>query len=245
MPLAEARKLVQSFLVQQLQSNSTPVPCARAAAGLLVDLFKKGTWADASAANAIADAVLSHSDAKVAAAGTHFLLGNFKMASKLVNVEEEAEKQKSKKQLEEEELEGEVKQVDVCDFRAMDFLHDPQSLSEKQFARLNGLSFEARVLHCQLIARLIGRHQLLLLNYYPYLLKYMRPSHAMVTRVLAALTEACHEMVPPEDLQPVVKHMIENFIGDHCRPEVIALGLNTMRRICEKCPLALTSEQLS
>jgi protein SDA1 len=39
--------------------------------------------------------------------------------------------------------------------------------------------------------------------------------------------------------------MIDNFVSDHCRPEVIALGLNTLRRICDRCPLALTSEQLS
>ena len=56
--------------------------------------------------------------------------------------------------------------------------------------------------------------RLLVLNFYPYLQKYIAPHQRDVTAVLAALVMACHELVPPENLTPVLKQLVDQFVHD-------------------------------
>ena len=56
--------------------------------------------------------------------------------------------------------------------------------------------------------------RLLVLNFYPYLQKYIAPHQRDVTVVLAALVMACHELVPPENLAPVLKQLVDQFVHD-------------------------------
>ena len=45
--------------------------------------------------------------------------------------------------------------------------------------------------------------------------------------------------MPPEELEPVMKHLIDKFVNDRCTEEVICMGLNTIREICVKNPLII------
>eukprot|EP00955_Chlamydomonas_euryale_P073274 361687-Chlamydomonas_euryale.AAC.5 len=47
--------------------------------------------------------------------------------------------------------------------------------------------------------------------------------------VLAALVMACHEVVPPDTLQPVLRQLVDAFVHDRARPEVMTIGLKTVR----------------
>ena len=58
--------------------------------------------------------------------------------------------------------------------------------------------------------------RLLLLNFYPFLQKYIAPHQRDVPVVLAALVQACHELVPAEVLQPVMKQLVNQFVHDRC-----------------------------
>ena len=58
--------------------------------------------------------------------------------------------------------------------------------------------YEFRLLCLQLISRLMGRHELLLLNFYPCLLKYITPKQREIAGVLACLAQSCHSLVPPQ-----------------------------------------------
>lgn len=49
-----------------------------------------------------------------------------------------------------------------------------------------------------LIARVIWRHQLILLPFYRSLIKYLDPKQKDVHQVLAALAESIHELVPED-----------------------------------------------
>ena len=60
----------------------------------------------------------------------------------------------------------------------------------------------------------VGVHKLLLLNFYPYLQKYIAPHQRDVTQVLAALVQAAHELVPPETLAPVMRQLVDQFVHD-------------------------------
>lgn len=59
-------------------------------------------------------------------------------------------------------------------FSALHLLHDPQEFAEKLFRRLEGLNekFEVKLMLLELVSRLIGTHQLILLNYYPYIARW-------------------------------------------------------------------------
>jgi len=132
-------------------------------------------------------------------------------------------------------------------FAALDVLHDPQSLTERLLQRVMKQSdrFKFRLLALQLISRLVGRHELMVLNLYPYLLKYLTPHQRDVTQVLACLAMATHALVPPNEITPIVTHLINTFVNETCKPEVIVVGLNSIREICFRQPLILTEEQLA
>ena len=51
-------------------------------------------------------------------------------------------------------------------------------------------------------------------------------------------------MVPPDWLQPVLRHLCNQFIHDRARPEEITTGLRTVRELCVRMPLVMTPEML-
>jgi len=76
-------------------------------------------------------------------------------------------------------------------------------------------------------------------------MKYMIPNQHEVTKILACLVEASHSQVPPEELRPVVLHLIQTFVTESAAPEVIEVGLNTIREICTRAVSILTEEELA
>jgi protein SDA1 len=50
--------------------------------------------------------------------------------------------------------------------------------------------------------------------------------------------------VPPETLQPVVRQLVDAFCHDKARPEVMTVGLKTVREICMRAPLVMSEELL-
>ena len=56
--------------------------------------------------------------------------------------------------------------------------------------------------------------------------------------------QACHELVPPEWLQPIIRHLCNQFVHDRARPEEICVGLKTVREICMRMPLIMSEEML-
>jgi len=61
---------------------------------------------------------------------------------------------------------------------------------------------------------------------------------------LFSYTQACHELVPPEALAPVLRQLVDAFVHDRARPEVMTLGLKTVRELCARAPLVMTEELL-
>ena len=59
----------------------------------------------------------------------------------------------------------------------IDRLFCPQDFAEQLFAKLKTCSFkiEAKILMMKTLARIIGRHKLLLLNFYVFIKRYMMP----------------------------------------------------------------------
>jgi len=77
--------------------------------------------------------------------------------------------------------------------------------------------YEVKLLMLRLVSRLIGRHNLLILGFYPYVLRYLN-SHEKdkIGEIFAMIIEACHDLVPPEDIKPVIERIINNYITEFC-----------------------------
>ena len=58
------------------------------------------------------------------------------------------------------------------------------------------------------------------------------------------IIESCHDLVPPEDIKPVVEKIISNFVTEYCANQHITVGLNTIREILARMPLALDESQI-
>ena len=120
-------------------------------------------------------------------------------------------------------------------FAAMQLINDPQAFAEHLFNRLQGgsaLKFDTKMLLIQVLSRVVGLHRLHLLHLYPFLQRYVQPNQREVTRLLAAAATACHELVPPDALEPLLRQLVNQFVHDRARPEVVAVGINTVREIC-------------
>jgi protein SDA1 len=134
-------------------------------------------------------------------------------------------------------------QQDQPSFAAMMLLNDPQSFAERLYTdlqtRRRNEPYENRLVLINLLTRLVGTHKLLVLNLYPFLQRYLQPAQPEVTRVLAYLAQGCHELVPPDVLHPVVRGLADNFVSERCSPPAMAAGINTIRAICVRVPLAV------
>ena len=50
------------------------------------------------------------------------------------------------------------------------------------------------------ISRVIGAHRLMLLSFYSHLQRYVASQQREVTHILAYLVQACHDLVPPDEV---------------------------------------------
>ncbi|CAD7974754.1 unnamed protein product [Amoebophrya sp. A120] len=131
-------------------------------------------------------------------------------------------------------------------FAAIDLLHDPQKLAEQLLVRImrGNENYAFRLLLLQLTSRLMGRHKLIIPNFYPYLQKYLSPTQREVTTVLACLAQSCHTELACEVVRPAVAHVFSTFVNETNAPEVITVGINSLREIACRVPHALTEEEV-
>ena len=135
---------------------------------------------------------------------------------------------------------------DIINFSAIDMLHDPQQFAEKLFKQLEGITgdFEVKLLHIRLISRVIGVHKLVLYNFYPYLHRFITPQQRDVTLILQSAAHSTHDLVPPEVIEETLRCIANNFITERNSGGVMAVGLNTVREIAQRNPLAIGEDLL-
>lgn len=139
------------------------------------------------------------------------------------------------------------REMDHGSHAPLQHVHDPQNFAEKLFRRLQGCTerFEVKLMMMTVISRAVGLHKLILLNFYPYLQRYIQPHQRDVTQLLAAAVQACHDDVPPDAVESMIRQLVNQFVHDRARPEVMAVGLNVVREICMRIPLIMTKELLT
>lgn len=130
-------------------------------------------------------------------------------------------------------------------FSAIHLLRDPQGFADSLFDKyltsknIRKLDNQQRILVTNLVSRLIGTHKLHVLGIYSFLEKLMTPKQEDVTQYMAAAAQSAHDLVPPDAISPLIRKIADEFVSDGVSSEVAAAGLNTIREILSRAPLAI------
>ncbi|XP_011500579.1 PREDICTED: protein SDA1 homolog [Ceratosolen solmsi marchali] len=254
--------VLQNFMFTMLKD--TNARAAKMSVDIMIELYNKNVWNDAKTVNVIATGCFSKFT-KVMVASLKFFLGtdteedsedsdsddepNIKeiiMANKVNKKTKKREKQLKKAKQIFTKSKKKKSKAPQFNFSALHLIHDPQGLAEKLFKQLekNNDRFEVKVMTLDVISRLVGLHDLFLFNFYPYLQRFLQPHQREVTKLLQFVAQASHELIPPDIIQPVLKTLVNNFVTERNSADVMAIGLNAVREICSRCPLAMNEDLL-
>jgi protein SDA1 len=260
-------RTIQTVLYNLLESDKES-PKGIWAVKITRELWKRQIWTDARAVEVMRMAALSDNE-KVITGGVRFFLGGDKEREEAVESDDDEDvdmarlrhqvginKKNKKNQRDLRKAAASVKKKEKkksaphpLNFSALHLLHDPQGFAESLFSKhvqnsKNKLQLESRLLVLQLVSRLVGLHKLTVLSLYSYFLKHLTPRQASVTSYLACLAQATHNYVPPDALEPLVQKIANEFVSEASASEVAAAGLNAIREICARQPLAMTDTLL-
>jgi protein SDA1 len=262
-------RTIQTVLFNLLESDKTS-PKGIWAVKITRELWKRQIWTDARAVEVMRLASLSENE-KVLTGGVRFFLGGDKEREEaaddssddggdvdIARLRHQAtiNKKTKKKGRELKKAAATVKKKEKkknaphpLNFSALHLLHDPQGFAESLFSKhvqntKSKIQLESRLLVLQLVSRLVGLHKLTVLSLYSYFLKHLTPRQASVTSYLACLAQSTHSYVPPDVLEPLVQKIANEFVSEASASEVAAAGLNAIREICVRQPLAMTDTLL-
>ena len=262
-------RTIQTALYNLLTSDRAS-PKGLWAVKITRELWKRQIWTDSKAVEIMKEAALSD-NAKVIGGGVRFFLGGDKEREDQEDEssgEEEAidmgklkhqalinKKTKKKAKTMEravEKVKKDRKKKNAphpLNFSALHLLHDPQGFAENLFQKhlqnsRSKLNLEQKLLVLQLVSRLVGLHQLTIISLYSYFIKYLTPKQPSVTSFLASLAQATHKFVPPDALEPLIVKIANEFVSEASASEVAAAGLNAIREICVRQPMAMNDTLL-
>ncbi|OJJ45584.1 hypothetical protein ASPZODRAFT_133426 [Penicilliopsis zonata CBS 506.65] len=233
------------------------------------ELWKRQIWTEAKAVEVMKEASLSENE-KVIVGGVRFFLGGDqeRQDAEDESSDEEAidvarirhvvgiNKKTKKKSRAVEKALATVKRKErkkhnpaPLNFSALHLLHDPQGFADALFSKhlqssKSKLNLEQKLLVLQLVSRLVGLHKLHIMSLYSYFQKYLTPRQPSVTSFLASLAQASHDLVPPDVLEPLVQKIANEFVSEASAAEVASAGLNAIREICVRQPLAMNETLL-
>lgn len=256
-------RTMQTVLFNLVASDRTS-PKSLWAIKLTRELWKRQIWTDAKAVEVIKEASLSENE-KVVVGGVRFFLGGDKDREEVEDESSDEEtvdigrvkhqygknKKTRKNARTVQKAKASVKkkerkkgQPQLLNFSALHLLHDPQGFAEALFSKhLQGakakLNLEQKLLVLQLVSRLVGLHKLQMMQLYSYFQKFLTPRQPSVTSFLASLAQASHDLVPPDALEPLVQKIANEFVSEASASEVATAGLNAIREICARQPLAI------
>uniref|UniRef100_A0A0N4ZTA4 Protein SDA1 homolog n=1 Tax=Parastrongyloides trichosuri TaxID=131310 RepID=A0A0N4ZTA4_PARTI len=261
---------MQVFLFTKLKDSRSVV--ARLAQMILIDVFRRGFWKDIKTANAIGDCIFhkipriqvsgmkfflgtvkdeegvaEDTDSEDEQGDNSKTLKEVMCAFRAAKKTRKREKvfEKAKKTISKDKKEKKEGKSKFCNLFAIQSLYDPQQFVDRIFKMLESgknEKFEVRLLRMALCARVIGVHKLQTLGFYSFLHRYLNPKQREVTRILLYAAQACHDLVPPDLVENLVKVIANNFVTDKASSEAIVVGLNTIREIYANCPHAADSD---
>uniref|UniRef100_A0A8D1BD99 Protein SDA1 n=1 Tax=Sus scrofa TaxID=9823 RepID=A0A8D1BD99_PIG len=230
--------VLQNFMYTMLRdSNAT---AAKISLDVMIELYRRNIWNDAKTVNVITTACFSKvtKDDTPTARDLLVQYATGKKSSK--------NKKKLEKAMKVLKKQKKKKKPEVFNFSAIHLIHDPQDFAEKLLKQLESSKerFEVKMMLMNLISRLVGIHELFLFNFYPFVQRFLQPHQREVTKILLFAAQASHHLVPPEIIQSLLMTVANNFVTDKNSGEVMTVGINAIKEITARCPLAMTEELL-
>lgn len=234
------------------------------------ELWRRQVWRNDKAAEIMKEAALAEHE-KIILGGVRFFLGGDKEREEALEEssgEEEKidmgklrhqvgiNKKTKKKQKDLKQAAATVRkkerkknQPHPLNFSALHLLHDPQGFAEELFSKhlqsaKSRLKLDQKLEVLQLVSRLVGLHKLTIISLYSFFIKYLTPKQHSVTSFLASLAQSTHNLVPPDVLEPLIQKIANEFVSEAAAGEVASAGLNAIREICARQPLAMTDTLL-
>lgn len=254
---------LQNFMFSMVKDSNPKA--AKMSLDIMMELYKKNVWNDAKTVNVIATIGCFSKTTKVMVAALKFFLGRDEddeensgsesdnnepdLKSAMMANKVSKKTKKRTKQLENvkklyKKAQNKKKKAPSFNFSAIHLIHNPQGMADDLFKQLQDGNerFEVKLLHLDVISRLVGIHDLFIFNFYPYITRFLQPHQRQVTRILQFAAQASHELVPPEIIEPIVKTIANNFVTERNSSDVMAIGLNAIREVCQRCPLSMNED---
>ncbi|XP_043657641.1 protein SDA1 homolog [Drosophila teissieri] len=254
---------LQAFMYSMLKDANPKA--AKMSADIMIELYKKNIWNDPKTVNVIATVGCFSKITKVLVTSLKFFLGHDEedeeedteseneidlkgalMANRVNKKTKKRTKQLAQIKKQAVKAQKKKKNAPAFNFSGIHLVHNPQGMAEGLFKQLQATNerFEVKLMHLDVISRLIGIHELFLFGFYPYITRFLQPHQRQVTRVLQFAAQASHELVPGDIIEPILKTIANNFITERNSSDVMAIGLNATREICMRCPLAMGEDLL-
>ncbi|XP_052840363.1 protein SDA1 homolog [Drosophila gunungcola] len=254
---------LQAFMYSMLKDANPKA--AKMSADIMIELYKKNIWNDPKTVNVIATVGCFSKVTKVLVTSLKFFLGHDEedeeedtdsenevdlkgalMANRVNKKTRKGTKQLAQIKKQAVKAQKKKKNAPAFNFSGIHLVHNPQGMAEGLFKQLQGTNerFEVKLMHLDVISRLIGIHELFLFGFYPYITRFLQPHQRQVTRVMQFAAQASHELVPGDIIEPILKTIANNFITERNSSDVMAIGLNATREICMRCPLAMGEDLL-
>ncbi|KAI0194763.1 SDA1-domain-containing protein [Xylaria flabelliformis] len=263
----KVNKTLQQALYNLVMDRSTPK--ALWAVKVIRDLWRRRIWDDAKPVDIMRQATMSD-DSKTVASAVKFFLGSDKEREEFEDESSDEEAvdvrkvkhqiginkktKKSKKMLEKatEKVKRQEKKKNAnqsLNFSALHLLLDPQGFCESLFEKhlqnkKSKLPLETKLDVLQLVTRLVGLHKLTILPLYSYFTSRLTPRQQSVTSFMASLAQATHNLVPPDTIEVLIQKIANEFVSEASNVEVCAAGINAIREICARQPLAMNETLL-
>lgn len=233
------------------------------------EMWKRQIWTDAKAVEIMKECALADNE-KVIVGGVRFFLGGDKEREEHEEEESEDEQIDMSKLRHQVGINKKSKKADrtlkkaaatvkrkekkkgqphPLNFSALHLLNNPQGFAEELFQKhlqavKSKLNLEHKLQVLQLVSRLMGLHKLVIVPFYSYFLKFLKPKQPSVTTFLACLAQGTHSQVPPDELEKPVQMIANEFVSEAAAGEVAAAGLNAIREICVRQPLCMSETLL-
>lgn len=95
------------------------------------------------------------------------------------------------------------------------------------------------------LARLMSKHELNFPGFFSLLSKYINPKQDKITHILTCVVQGVHYNTPLEDVKRITRLIVDQFINESREPQILTIGLNTVREICARNIEALSEDILS
>lgn len=92
----------------------------------------------------------------------------------------------------------------------------------------------AKLVMMSLLARMIGRHELVIIPFYSFLQSQMTTHQKEIGKIFTYFAQSTHENISADDLAPIIKHITNEYVNDRCSEMAMTMGINVIREIALK-----------